>query len=182
MARSERSSLSASRSNAVARTGISTRSATLAASTAAFSILPGVSTRAKSAPPSSALSSILRSWKMGQAITAGLSPSRRSAQRVALPCGSRSIRATLLRAAAARTARAVAIVVLPDPPFCPRMAPGSPVVQTRRAASAVFAANRAALRGSRGKRWPFRPIPSQAFLGTKNIPCYPAGTIVAPTR
>ena len=49
--------------------------------------------------------------------TAGLSASRVSCQKVADACGSRSKTAALLPSISAATAKAVAIVVFPTPPF-----------------------------------------------------------------
>src|SRR5271166_7005773 len=49
--------------------------------------------------------------------TAGLSASRVSCQKVADACGSRSKTAALLPSISAATARAVAMVVFPTPPF-----------------------------------------------------------------
>src|SRR3546814_1616120 len=54
--------------------------------------------------------------------TAGVSSWRTSFQNEAVACGSRSMIAATLPACSAATARQVASVVFPTPPFCERMA------------------------------------------------------------
>src|SRR3546814_13051287 len=54
--------------------------------------------------------------------TAGVANGRTSFQNEAVACGSRSMIAATLPACSAATARQVASVVFPTPPFCERMA------------------------------------------------------------
>ena len=107
----------ARRSKADIRHGIRIRSAERAAAKADPSACGGVPITTRSAPPSSAPRSEAASLAGTTETTAGASAWRVSRQPVALACGSRSRMTVAFPAYSAATARLIASVVLPAPPF-----------------------------------------------------------------